>query len=77
MRKMTATFFKTHCLSILREVQTRGETVLITKHGTPVAKVIPMDAGVGDIYNFMAGKGSITGDILSPALGREDLGEFP
>lgn len=76
MRKMTASSFKTHCLATLREVQARRESVLITKQDKPVAKVIPVDVGVGDIYNFLAGRGSITGDILPPALGREGLGEF-
>ena len=75
MRKMTASSFKTQRLATLGEVQARRESVLITKQGKPVAKVIPVDVGVGDIYNFLAGRDSITGDILSPALGREDLGE--
>jgi hypothetical protein len=29
-----------------------------------------------DIYNFLAGKGSITGDVVSPALGREEWGKL-
>jgi antitoxin (DNA-binding transcriptional repressor) of toxin-antitoxin stability system len=50
--------------------------VLITKHGKPVAKLIPVDRGTDDIYNFLAGKGVITGDVVSPAISREEWGEL-
>jgi hypothetical protein len=28
------------------------------------------------IYNFMAGKGAVTGDVVSPAISAEDWGEL-
>jgi prevent-host-death family protein len=67
MKKMTAIFFKVHCLAIMDEVQAKRETVVITKHGKPVAKLVPADKKKDDIFNFMAGKGTIVGDIVSPA----------
>ncbi len=76
MKKMPAGSFKIHCLSVMDEVQAKRETVLITKHGKPVAKLVPADKGAEDIYDFLAGKGSITGDVVSPAISREDWGEL-
>jgi antitoxin (DNA-binding transcriptional repressor) of toxin-antitoxin stability system len=49
---------------------------LITKHGKPIAKLIRATEDADDIYNFLAGKGSVTGDVVSPALSPEDWGEL-
>jgi len=76
MRKVAAGAFKTNCLAIMDEVQARHETVVITKHGKPVAKLVPITAGVDDIYDFLAGKGSVAGDVIAPALSPEDWGEL-
>jgi prevent-host-death family protein len=42
MKKMAAGSFKTHCLAIMDEVQAKRETVVITKHGKPAAKLVPV-----------------------------------
>ncbi len=76
MKKMAAGTFKVHCLSVMDEVQAKRETVLITKHGKPVAKLVPADKDADDIYNFLAGKGSITGDVVEPAMSGDDWGEL-
>ena len=76
MKKMAAGTFKVHCLSVMDEVQAKRETVLITKYGKPVAKLVPADKDTDDIYNFLAGKGSITGDVVEPAMSAEDWGEL-
>jgi prevent-host-death family protein len=76
MKKMAAGSFKIHCLAVMDEVQAKRETVVITKRGKPVAKLIPADNDSDDIYDFLAGKGSITGDVVSPAIGRKEWGEL-
>jgi prevent-host-death family protein len=76
MKKMAAGSFKIHCLAVMDEVQAKRDTVVITKRGKPVAKLIPADSDSDDIYNFLAGKGAITGDVVSPALGREEWGKL-
>lgn len=76
MKKMAAGTFKVHCLSVMDEVQAKRETVLITKYGKPVAKLVPADKDTDDIYNFLAGKGSITGDVVEPAMSGDDWGEL-
>jgi prevent-host-death family protein len=40
-REITATQFKTHCLRLLDEVAATGETLVVTKHGRPVARIEP------------------------------------
>jgi prevent-host-death family protein len=76
MKKMAAGSFKIHCLAVMDEVQAKRETVVITKHGKPVAKLVPADKNTDDIYDFLAGKGTITADIVSPAISSEDWGEL-
>lgn len=74
MKKMAAGSFKARCLAIMDDVKATRETVVITKHGKPVAKLVPIESGHDEIYNFLAGKGSVIGDIVSPALSRDEWG---
>lgn len=76
MKTMPAGSFKVHCLAVMDEVQAKRETVVITKHGKPVAKLVPADKDTDDIYGFLAGKGSITSDVVSPVISLEDWGEL-
>ena len=76
MKKMAAGSFKIHCLAVMDEVQAKRETVLITKHGKPVAKLVPVGKETDDIYNFLAGKGAITGDVVAPAISLDHWGEL-
>ena len=76
MKKMAAGVFKANCLAVMDEVQAKRETVVITKHGKPVAKLVPVNTDTDEIFNFLAGKGAITGDVLSPALTPEEWGEL-
>jgi len=41
-----------------------------------VSKLVPADKDIDDIYNFLAGKGAITGDIVPLALSEEEWGEL-
>jgi prevent-host-death family protein len=76
MKKVAAGSFKIHCLAIMDEVQAKREPVLITKRGKPVAKLVPADNNSDDIYNFLGGKGTIAGDIISPAISSDDWGQL-
>jgi prevent-host-death family protein len=71
---MAAGTFKARCLAVIDEVQAKRETVVITKHGKPVAKLVPAGKDTDDIYNFLGGKGAVVGDIISPAI--EDWGNL-
>jgi prevent-host-death family protein len=76
MKKVAAGSFKTKCLAIMDDVQAKRETVVITKHGKPVAKLVPVNDDNDEIYNFLAGKGAVTGDVVSPALSPKEWGEL-
>jgi prevent-host-death family protein len=41
LKEITATQFKAKCLRLLDQVAETGETLVITKHGRPVARVEP------------------------------------
>ena len=74
MKTMPAGAFKARCLALMDEVRSKRQTVVITKHGKPVAKLTPIVTAHDDIYHFLRGKGAITGDILAPALTTEEWG---
>ena len=76
MKTVAAGKFKAQCLALMDEVQARKETVLITKRGKPVAKLVPVEKGTDDIYDFLTGKGSLRGDLTLPALSRDDWGDL-
>lgn len=66
MRTMGAAKFKEQCLSVLDEVDHDG--VIITKHGKPVAKLIPIASDGASLIGALKGKLRINGDILSTGL---------
>lgn len=74
MRKIAAGEFKARCLKIMDEVRHRRETVLITKKGVPVAKLVPADAAPADVFGCLAGTAQIVGDIVSPVTDPGDWG---
>jgi prevent-host-death family protein len=76
MKKMAAGSFKANCLAIIDEVQAKHETVIITKRGKPMAKLVPLNTETDEIYNFLAGKGTIIEDIVSAAISPEEWGEL-
>ena len=76
MRKMAAGKFKAQCLAIMDEVQKKRVPVLITKRGKPVAKLVPVEQEKDDIFGFMKGKIKIVGDIVAPALTKEEWGSL-
>lgn len=76
MKKMPAGSFKTNCLAVMDQVQSKHETVVITKHGKPVAKLVPVDTETDEIYNFLEGKGTVVGDVVSPAISAEEWGNL-
>jgi prevent-host-death family protein len=76
MKKMAAGSSKTNCLAVMDEVQAKHETVVITKNGKRVAKLVPINTETDEIYNFIKGKGAVTGDVVSPALSLEEWGKL-
>ncbi len=66
-QKYPAGEFKAQCLMIMDRVKKYGQAVTITKHGKPVAKLVPVsdeESSVESPFGSMAGTGEITGDIV-------------
>ena len=76
MKRMAAGAFKANCLAVMDDVQAKHETVVITKHGKPVAKLVPVEPQADDIFGFLRGKVTITGDVVSPVLSRREWGNL-
>lgn len=76
MKTIPAGMFKTNCLALMDEVQAKRETLVITKRGKPVAKLVPISAAGDEIFGFYKGKGAIIDDVVSPALSMEEWGEL-
>lgn len=65
-KKIGATQFKEQCLSLLDNVGPEG--LIITKHGKPVAKLVPIEVDSLDLIGRLAGKIKILGDIVSTGV---------
>ena len=76
MKKITAEFLKKNCAAVIRDVYMKRETIVVTKRGRPVAKLVPVDEVGGDIFGFLKGKGRIVGDVVSPAFTLEEWGDL-
>lgn len=78
MKTIPAGKFKAQCLAIMDEVQAKRRSVVITKRGKPVAKLVPVEKTRDDIFGFLKGKGKIEikGDIVSPVLSPEEWGDL-
>lgn len=57
--------FKSKCLKLLDAVAEQRESLVITKRGKPVAKLIPMPAET-DLFGALAGSVRFESDIVSP-----------
>jgi prevent-host-death family protein len=66
MKYVPAAKFKATCLALLDEVDPDG--IVITKHGKPVAKLMPFADDSSALIGALAGKVRITGDILSTGV---------
>ena len=66
MNRIAAAKFKERCLSLLDTVDPDG--IVITKHGKPVAKLIPFPSDSASLIGSLARKVTIKGDILSTGL---------
>jgi prevent-host-death family protein len=76
MKKMAAGAFKANCLAVMDEVQAKRVTVVITKRGKPVAKLVPVEPQEDDFLGCLRGKVKIVGDVVSPALSPEEWGDL-
>jgi prevent-host-death family protein len=57
--------FKARCLELLDGVGTRGDEIIVTKRGKPIAQIGPIRPEFPELKGMYAGKMKILGDIVS------------
>ncbi|MBI2540408.1 MAG: type II toxin-antitoxin system Phd/YefM family antitoxin [Deltaproteobacteria bacterium] len=66
MKSVPAAQFKEQCLALLDRVGPDG--IIITKHGKPVAKLVPIHTDSVKLIGSLKGKIKIKGNILSTGV---------
>jgi prevent-host-death family protein len=66
VKKIGAAKFKEQCLSLLDHLDEEG--IVITKHGKPVAKIIPIEIESASLIGALKGKLRLRGDISSTGI---------
>jgi prevent-host-death family protein len=62
--------FRTVCLKLMDEVKRTGEEIVITKHGQPVAKLVPVTDTRRQTFGLLSDQTVIYGDLVE-AIGEE------
>jgi len=57
--------FKATCLKLFDRVRDEGVEYIVTKHGKPVARVVPAGVSPTSLHGAFAGRIRVTGDIVS------------
>jgi prevent-host-death family protein len=65
-RAISAGEFKAQCLALMEEVRTHGGEYVITKRGTPVARLVPVVEERTPLFGSMKGTVTVRGDIVGP-----------
>lgn len=65
--KIAVTEFKAKCLKLIDRLSESRDPIVLTKHGKPVAKLVPIEdePSQQSQFGYMAGSATITGDIES------------
>ena len=66
MKVIGAGKFKAQCLALLDKVAKEHETILVTKRGKPVAKVIPIKEAQKNLREQLKGSVLKEKDLISP-----------
>jgi len=68
MPTIAAGVFKAKCLDLMDQVERTKEEIIVTKHGRPVAKLVPI-SGIKSLPLFGRAKGTVlqlSGDAFAP-----------
>jgi prevent-host-death family protein len=65
-KTVPATEFKAHCLALLEEVRRTRQSLLVTRHGKPVAEISPYVPKSAEQANPLRGSLLFEGDVISP-----------
>lgn len=66
MKTIGAAKFKEQCLALLDRLDMEG--LIVTKHGKPVARVLPYNQDCADLIGSLKHKIKIRGDLLTTGV---------
>jgi prevent-host-death family protein len=66
MVKIAAARFKEQCLAILDRLGPEG--IVITRHGKPVARLLPVERAAADLIGSLRGRIRVTGEVRSTGV---------
>ena len=73
MTTLALSNFKSHCSKVISDMQHNHQSVVLTKHGEPIARVIPLNSKTrhktltkDKFFGMFKGRFEITGDIMAP-----------
>ena len=66
MKRIGAAKFKERCLALLDQLDADG--LVVTKHGKPVARVVPYDNEGAELIGSLRHKIRIKGDVFTTGL---------
>ena len=66
MKMIEAGKFKEQCLALLDDLDAEG--LIVTKHGKPVAHVVPCTSHAADLIGSLRHKVKVNGDVFTTGL---------
>jgi prevent-host-death family protein len=74
MKEVAISEFKAKCLALFERVRGTRQPLIVTRHGKPIAEVIPPAPPVDRqaLFGSMKDRITIRGDIVSPAMEKDD-----
>ena len=67
MKTIGGAKFKEQCLALLNQLDSEG--LVVTRHGKPIARVIPYDHQCADLIRILQHKVKVQGNIFTTGLG--------
>ena len=74
MDEVSISEFKAKCIGLLDKVSKTKQPLRVTRHGKPVAKIVPDEERIdrAEWIASMQGSGETLGDIIEPASAEDD-----
>ena len=72
-KELPAGEFKATCLKVMDDVAQDRRSVTVTKHGKPVARLVPIKEQPGSPFGWLKGSVTLVGDIVGAGSQPQDL----
>lgn len=57
---------KARCSELIGVVERQRRSLVVTKRGRPVARLVPIEEPAASLFGFARGEVTLSGDIVSP-----------